>query len=228
MKGWLGVGILLAAIAAFWMMFARSGVELAQMDQKISAAVNAGDPDYVVPALKDERETLEGQRILNGIILTLVSAGLIGILFSVYVLPTIADRISQGIFGSGAPAEPDPMHDARVLIGQGDFEGAIEVFRAIAEQRPDDRVPWMEMAKLQREELHEPMEAIATLHSALLHQKWSQDDEAFFQFRIAEIFEESLGDRGRAALALKKVIEKFPDSRHAGNARHKLQEWGMS
>ena len=53
--------------------------------------------------------------------MSFLTAGYIGVLFVVYLLPTIAHKFTHAVYDSGEMVENDPMHDARALVAQGDY-----------------------------------------------------------------------------------------------------------
>lgn len=170
-------------------------------------------------------EALEGKGMLTGILLSLLSAGYIGVLCAVYILPAVADKMTHAVYDSGEMVEPSAMRDARALVAQGDYAGAIEAFRRAAHAEPGNRMPWVEMARLQAEQLGEPEAAVATLREALESQSWGEDDGGYLFFRLADGYF-GLGDVDGAAEILTQLIETYPETRHSANARHRLAEWG--
>jgi tetratricopeptide (TPR) repeat protein len=120
------------------------------------------------------------------------------------------------------------MHDARAKVAQGDWEGAVEAFRLAAAAEPLNRLPWVEIAKIQIDHLEDPNSAIQTLRTAIEGQEWEENDAAYLMFRLAEIYDTELSDRTSAATTLQQVMEQFPETRHSANARHKLHEWGLA
>ena len=89
-------------------------------------------------------------------------------------------------------------------------------------------MPYVEIAKIQKVNLEDPMAAIATLREAVEGQEWQENDAAFLMFRLAELYDEDAGDRAAAVVIMEQVIEQFPETRHSANARTKLHEWGMA
>jgi tetratricopeptide (TPR) repeat protein len=160
--------------------------------------------------------------------MTFFLAGLIGIVVVTQVLPILAHRITHAVYDSGEMVERDPMHDAHSLVAQGDYEGAIHAFRSAAAADPYNRLPWVEIAKIQRNSLEDPEAAIATLRVALEGQEWPVNDAAYLLFRLAELYDEDRHDRGTAVAIMQQVIDEFPETRHSANARHKLHEWGLA
>ena len=191
-------------------------------------SVAMGDPEEKVPALKVEMNSREGERTFTGILLCFLSAGLVGIVFVIWLLPILAHKLTHAVYDSGEQVEADPFHDARVLMAQGDWDGAISSFKLAAQQDPLNRMPWVEIAKIQRVNLEAPQAAIETLRQAIEGQEWQENDAAFLMFRLAEIYDEDLQERVSATAIMEQVVEQFPESRHSANARAKLLAWGLS
>jgi tetratricopeptide (TPR) repeat protein len=121
----------------------------------------------------------------------------------------------------------DFMHDARSLMAQGDYQGAIEAFREAAKADPLNRLPWVEIAKIYKSHLGDPGSAVKTIRLALESQEWEVNDAAYFLFRLAELYDEVEGNRPAAVAIMQQVIDQFPMTRHSANANHKLHDWGM-
>lgn len=221
------VSIVLAMlVGGAWLVFANKGKEMEQLQKSIILVEDANDPEGKLAEMKSEFGSLEGEKTFSGILLTFLSAGLVGILFVVYALPFFAQRVTHAVYDSAEMIEKDVMHDARVLVAQGDYHGAIEAFRLAAKADPLNRLPWVEIAKLQKDNLEDPHAAIATIRLALESQAWEINDAAYFLFRLAELYDEVLGDRDSAVAIMRQVVQEFPRTRHSANAQAKLHEWG--
>jgi len=227
MKKWISYGVLLTLLVGSWLLFSRTGSEMKELRAQIEQKLEKGDQEDEVPKLESEIQSLEGQKTFNGILLAFLTAGLVGIVFVIDVLPMIAQRMTHAVYDSAEEVEPDALHDARSFLAQGDYHAAIESFKLAAEADPLNRLPWVEIAKIQRVHLHEPAVAVNTLKDALEGQEWQVNDAAYLLFRIAELYDEDLNDRSNAAITMQQVVDQFPESRHSANARHKLQEWGV-
>jgi hypothetical protein len=151
----------------------------------------------------------------------------VGVVFVIDILPAVAQRMTHAVYDSAEMVEQDIMHDARAKVAQGDYEGAIEAFRHAAAQDSLNRLPWVEISKIYRENLEDPGSAIATLRTALEGQEWEINDAAYLMFRIAELYDEDCQDRASSTAILQQVMEQFPNTRHSANARHRLHEWGV-
>ncbi len=228
MMKYIGIAVLGLLVAGSWFKFYQSGNAARDTEAKIERLYDIGDPKEEAPELKAELNSMEGQRVFSGILLSFLSAGLVGIVFVTWLLPIFAHKLTHAVYDSGEEVEADPFHDARVLMAQGEWDGAIESFRIAAEQDPMNRMPWVEIAKIQKNNQEDPAAAVATLREAIEGQEWEQNDAAFLMFRLAEIYDEDIGDRDSAAAILEQVMEQFPETRHSANARSRLHEWGIA
>lgn len=209
-------------------MHSNTGKDIESLQQQLFAVDELGDPEAKGAALKSELQTKEGERTIVGILLTFLGAGVAGIFFVVYLLPFFAHRVTHAVYDSGAMMERDVMHDARSLMAQGEYQGAIVAFQQAAAAEPLNRLPWVEIAKIQKDNLGDPAAAIQTIRYALESQEWEINDAAYFLFRLAELYEEVEGDRTSAMAIMNQVVEQFPGSRHAANANHKLHGWSLA
>ena len=224
MKKWIGLLVVVVLVIGSWALYSKTGGKIKGLEHKIAELVELGDPEGEVPKIESEIHSLEGEKTFNGILLTFLSAGLVGVLFVVFVLPAWAQRVTHAVYDSAEEVEESAMHEARSLVAQGDYEGAIEAFKRAAAEAPLDRVPWVEISKIQKQQFHDTPAAIQTLRTAVEGHEWEINDAAFFLFRLAELYDE-VGNRDTAVIMLRQVIDQFPDTRHSANARHKLHEW---
>lgn len=219
--------VLAVLVGGSWFLYIKQGNKMEGLDRQIIAAQDASYDDDV-RKLQNERSSLEGERTFNGILLTFLSAGVLGIFFVVYALPFFAQRVTHAVYDSGEMIERDVMHGARSLLAQGDYEGAIAAFEQAAATEPLNRLPWVEIAKIQKNNLDDPAAAIQTIRDALESQKWEVSDAAYFLFRLAELYVEVESDHASAMAIMQQVVDQFPGTRHAANATHKLHEWRLS
>lgn len=147
-----------------------------------------------------------------------------GIMFVLYVLPAITDKATTAVLDSGELVERDPLHDARAAYARGDYEDAMAVYRSVMDDDPYNRLPWVEIAKIQHDNLEDPEASIATLREALEAHEWPVNDAAYFMGRLSDVYLEDLGDQESCITILNQMIELFPETRHAANATHKINE----
>jgi tetratricopeptide (TPR) repeat protein len=148
----------------------------------------------------------------------------VGIMFVLYALPAITDKATSAVLDSGELVEKDPLHDARAAYARGDYEHAMAVYRSVMDDDPYNRLPWVEIAKIQHDNLEDPEASIATLREALEAHEWPINDAAYFMGRLSDVYLEDLGDQDSCITILQQMIELFPETRHSANATHKLNE----
>ena len=223
MMKWLSILVLGILMGVSWMYFAKKGKEVRALQEEI--AQNEAIWEQEVLAEKTTAaESLDNEKTFSGILLTFVTAGFVGIFFVVYVLPFFAHRVTHAVYDSAEMVEKDVMHDARSLLAQGEYEGAIASFTQAAAADPMNRLPWVEIAKIYRDNLGNTPAAIQTVRNALESQAWQVDDAAYFMFRLAELYPEVEGHHATSIAIMEQVVEQFPGTRHSANATHKLQE----
>lgn len=219
--------ILALLCGACWLWYGLTNQQISDKQVLIEKIQSEGDPEGKAADLESELLGLEGQQTFKGILLTFLTAGVIGILFVVHVLPAIVQRFTHAVYDSGEMVDHDVMRDARSFLAQGEYEAAIEEFRNAIVAEPGNRMPWMEIAKIQKDHLDDPQAAIETLGNAIDTVAWPVDDAAYFMFRLAELHEQVNGDHATASALMQQVIELYPNTRHAANANHRLQELGQ-
>jgi len=226
MMKWLMYLVLAGLLGGSWFVYLKQGNEMEGLAQQIVEAQNDDDNEKLIK-LQNDQLSLEGEKTFNGILLTFLSAGVLGIFFVVYLLPFFAQRVTHAVYDSGEMVERDVMHAARSLMAQGEYEEAIAAFQQAAAADPLNRLPWVEIAKIQKDNLGDPAAAIHTIRYALESQEWEVNDAAYFLFRLAELYAEVDGDRTSAMAIMQQVVDQFPGTRHAANANHKLHEWSL-
>jgi len=148
----------------------------------------------------------------------------LGLFVVLVLLPSLADKIGAFFFSAPEQIKPDPLIKAAAKVSQGDYEGAIKAYRAIASEEPENRFPVFEIAKIQQEYLHDVDAAIETFEDSLENTDWAENDAAAILFRLQQIYLESKQDEEHAKALLQTVIDRFPETRHSANAHHRLNE----
>jgi tetratricopeptide (TPR) repeat protein len=222
---WVFIAVLAILTVGSWMSFAGKGREMEKLRGEIVQLEEQGDPDEQIPDIEEKIRSVDSERTFSGILLTFMSAGIVGIFIVVYLLPFFAQRVTHAVYDSAEMVEEDVMREARSLVAQGDYEGAIAAYRKAAEAEPLNRLPIVEIAKIYRDNLDDPASAIQTIRHALESQEWEVNDAAYFLFRLAEMYDEHENDRATAISIMHQVVDQFPNTRHSANASHKLHEW---
>lgn len=227
---WFFYVVLALGLGAGWFWFMQTGESEAEdIEAEIVRIENEGSIEELetIPTLKENAESVRSSKTLTGILLAFLTAGLLGVIFVIDLLPAIAHKFTHAVYDSAEMIEEDVMHDARAKMAQGDYEGAIAAFRDAAAAEPMNRLPYVEIAKIQGDNLGDPGGAAETLRQAIEGQAWEEADAAFLMFRLAEIYSENLGDQNSAVAIMQQVMGQFPETRHSANARTKLHEWGV-
>lgn len=222
---WLMLLVFAGLGAWVWTTHSEKGVTIESMKKQIEQLQEIGDPEEQVPKLSSDVQGMEGEKVFSGILLTFLGAGVVGIVFVSILLPLFAQKITHSVYDSGELVEKDAMSGARSLLAQGDYTGAIAAYQEAAAEDPLNRLPWVEIAKIQKDHLHDSSAAIQTIRHALESQEWEVNDAAYFLFRLAELYDEVEGDRASAIAIMNQVVQEFPGTRHSANATHKLHEW---
>ena len=148
----------------------------------------------------------------------------IGFLFVMYLLPMLSNKATNAVLASNETVQRLPIHKAQAAYARGDYEEAIELYYAIAQEEPENRVPWVEIAKIQHDKLESPETALNTLKTALEEHEWPADDAAFFMGRIAEIYLDDLEDKETSVAVLEQIVEMFPETQYSASATHRINE----
>lgn len=163
-------------------------------------------------------------RVAYKLLVFILGGLVIGIPTALIFAPALGDKLGDFFYNAPEAVKPTPGSAARAKMAQGDYEGAVEEFLKLAESEPNDRTPWVEIIRIQREKLADPEAALDSVQAALAAHEWPEDDEAFFLFRIVEISSQELNQPQTAIDALNIIVEKFPETRNSANAMHILRE----
>jgi tetratricopeptide (TPR) repeat protein len=166
------------------------------------------------------KEAGDGTKLVMVIVLGLVG----GLLAVKYIIPMLGDAMSEAVFSSGEKVEQDEMTKAAAKIAQGDYQGAIEHYEKMLQDKPDDPFPVAEIAKIHAERLRNPQAALKALEEHLQSKDWPVDDAAFIMFRIADVHLTHRHDYEAARDMLEQVSSNFPNTRHSANAHHRMTE----
>jgi tetratricopeptide (TPR) repeat protein len=147
----------------------------------------------------------------------------VAVLFVTTILPALVESMTNLFFNPNEQAEKDPHSDAISAVARGDYEGAIEAYRAIYENDPTDTLALSESAKIYCEHMDNPAAGAELLEEAL-KKEWPPEGVAFLSTRLVDIYWKFQHDGASARALLLQIMELMPDTRHAANASHRLQE----
>ena len=140
------------------------------------------------------------------------------------LLPLFGEFTGNVFFNPNEKIERNPHADAMARLAAGDVEGAIEEYRAVFEDDPQDLHAASEVIRLFCEKLHQPEPAADFLVEALSYEDRTQEEIAFLSQRLVDVCRHYLHDGIRARAILIRIAEDMPESREAANAIHRLQE----
>lgn len=168
-------------------------------------------------------EWAKEEKIANQFLSILLLAVVGGFFVVLVVLPRFGDAVGTAMLSSNEEVKVEGASKAMALIARGDYEGAISEYEKVLAEKPEDAFTVSEIAKVCAEKLGDPVRGLHVLRQHLEGREWPVDDAAFLMFRMVDIHvaEQNLAD---ARVLLEQIAESFPNTRHTGNARHKLNE----
>jgi tetratricopeptide (TPR) repeat protein len=152
-----------------------------------------------------------------------VLAVVVAILFVTTIMPELVESVTNLFFNPNEKAEKDPHSEAVSAVARGEYEEAIEAYRVIYENDPSDTLALSEPAKIYCEHLDNPSAAAELLEQALT-KEWPPDGVGFLSGRLVDVYWKYQHDGRSARALLLQIMESMPDTRHAANASHRLQE----
>jgi tetratricopeptide (TPR) repeat protein len=154
-------------------------------------------------------------------IIVLASVG--GVFFVMVILPKLGDAVGTVMYSSGEQVTADSSMHAAAAMAKGDYEGAIEEYKKVITEKPGDPFPISEISKIYADKFNDPNRALTYLQAHLESHEWAEDNAAFLMFRIVDIHTNQ-HHLEEAKDILEQVVGNFPGTRHAANAKHKINE----
>jgi len=163
------------------------------------------------------------EKVMHQLLAVLLIAVVGGFFVVLVVLPRFGDAVSTALTSSNEESKLEGSGKAMALIAQGDYEGAIREYEKVLAEKPDDSFSVSEIAKVCSEKLGDPIRGLHVLRTHLEKREWPTDDAAFLMFRMVDIYMKE-DQYAEARELLEQISTSFPNTRHVGNARHKLNE----
>ena len=107
---------------------------------------------------------------------------------------------------------------------RGDFKGAVSKWEAVAVAEPANPWPLVRSAELLARELGDPATALERFRLARSLQAAKPELRRYASQQIVNLLLGPLGDRGRAMVELRMLIDGYPESREAEGAREALRK----
>ena len=151
-------------------------------------------------------------------------AAVTAVVSCISLLPLLGEFMGNVVFTPNQQIERSAHHDALARLAAGDFQGAIDEYKAVFEDDPRDVHAASEVVRLYCEKLEAPEPAEDFLVEALSYEEQTQEEKAFLSQRLVDVCWNYQRDGIRARAILIKIAENMPETREAANALHRLQE----
>lgn len=106
---------------------------------------------------------------------------------------------------------------------RGDFKGAAAAWEAVSVAEPGNPWPLVRAGELYARELGDPATAIERFRLARSLPDAKPELRRYASQKIIDLLLGPLGDRGRAMVELRMLIDQYPESREAAGARDALR-----
>lgn len=131
--------------------------------------------------------------------------------------------LTQFYGASGASTPPPRAYSAiEALEARGAYADAAAAYRSEIARTPADWAPRVRLAELVLRRLGDAAQA-ASLYREARDLVPDEPHKVLFSLRLVEICHRDLGDRGRAVVELRRLIDTFPASPRIAAARAELQ-----
>ena len=111
---------------------------------------------------------------------------------------------------------------AEALAVRGEFEGAILAYQTAIQNVPGDGEAYLRIARIYRDGLKKPEEALLWFRRAVTEAKLSKGQELLTRREMAEFLIHDLHEPRRAAPDLARLAEAYPDTRDGQWAKEEL------
>jgi outer membrane protein assembly factor BamD (BamD/ComL family) len=148
------------------------------------------------------------------------------VLFFVVGLPLLrrfGERSVGGLYNpdDGTPARPEySTAEARVKAGR--YAEAVEEYRKVIAQYPDDIYAHIRIADLAVQHLRDPNLAEVELTSALAKAS-AEDGIVLAAHRLADFYQQTLQDAPRAIEVMRQLQQRLPQTKHALGAQQRIE-----
>jgi hypothetical protein len=106
---------------------------------------------------------------------------------------------------------------------RGDFKGAVAAWEAVAVAEPGNPWPLVKSAELYADKLADPATALDRFRLARSLPDIKPELKRYTSQKVIDLLLGPIGDKGRALVELRMLIDQFPDSREAAGARDALR-----
>ena len=159
---------------------------------------------------------------------------LIGIFWALYgfamgllggVLEPVVEGFSRVLMDVGLRRVGGGYSAIETLVVRGHYEAAAEAYRERAQTSVDRTEATLRRAALLAGALQQPETAVAELENLqATGRRLSVEEDLRIGLALVELYEERLADPGRAMAELRRLIDRYPSSRHLRRLRAELAE----
>lgn len=125
--------------------------------------------------------------------------------------------------GTSTPRRAEYSYAAS-LVARGRYEEGLAAYELHAIENPDDPQPFFQAARLCKEHLQRPQDAISWYRRARADSMMTRGEELFAIQEIIELYMRVLKTPRKAIPELAMLIDRFPDTPNAEAARRELTE----
>jgi len=187
----------------------------------VSLEESAGGDEAAAAPVAPPGGYRNGMAVFTYIVFVCITAGVV---FLKWVIPALGDKVADSFYSAPEKVEQTLTHKAMAFVAQGEYRKAIELFEKALAEGPKERFALMEMVKLHQDKLGDTNTAANLLEGAINDESWGTDDRCFFMIKLADLHSTHRQDYVRARQVLEQLIQNHPESNHAANAHHKLNE----
>lgn len=144
-----------------------------------------------------------------------------------FVTLRIAHGAGKGFLHALQPSGASTPYQAQYsyqesLAAKGDVAGAIESFEALLAESPDDCDARVRVADLYARSMNDPARAATHFRKVQATPDAPSDKVVYASNRLVDLYMGPLDDEGKALVELRRLIERFPGSAVANQARAAL------
>jgi len=163
---------------------------------------------------------------LENLFLVVLVSGIVGIGTALLFGDTLGRLLGGGLYGAWLHRKPRQEHSiAKAHAFAGRYREAIEQYEKDLVEDPSEKHVRWEIATIYAYNLNEYHNAVLWLDQILANEKESPVDLWLLaSFRAAELYTKNLNNPDRARKILRRVVDRFPNSRHSRRAEVWL--WG--
>lgn len=124
--------------------------------------------------------------------------------------------------GKSTPVVREYSYPESLAI-RGRYEDAIDAYQVCCVDHPEDPEPYVRIARIYRDELHQYDEALFWFKRARTEAKLDRGRELLVSQEMIEIYTRKLGQPGSAIPELARIVDRFPGDPAAAVAQREIE-----